>query len=292
MSLFMKDLYSNQVSFSQNNNEWLGFKVPFVIFFFMLAFDILSAYSSVNFPVAFCALGLCEWVSVFSIKLFIVFLLLLFSAAYIFEYKMKVTLGFLSIFSILLFSIEESNGIMNRASLMSMVFVAQWIAYFLYENQTNNLMKFRLQFGIQLVVATYMLSAISKLATSGFSWISDSQYAVLQIQKSIYYNFFDSNNTSFIKEGAHFVQFMNQHSTFFSLLFLSALVIEFTVFVALFNSKMRILYGFLLLAMHIGIFIVMDIIIIHVFIPMFLLLLNPFYYLTILLQGTFKRLKR
>lgn len=292
MSLFMKDLYSNQVPFSRNNKEWLGFKVPFVLFFFMIAFDVLRVYSTVNFPVAFCALGLCEWVSVFSIKLLIIFLLLLFSVAYIFEYKMKVTLAFLSVFSILVFSIEESNGIMNRASLISMVFIAQWIAYLLYDKQSNNLIKFRLQFGVQLVVATYMLSAISKLVRSGINWVNDSQYAVLQIQKSIYYNFYDSNNTSFIKEGAHFVQFMNHHSTFFSLLFLSALVIEFTVFIALFNTKMRILYGLLLLSMHIGIFVVMDIVIPHVFIPMILLFLNPFYYILLFSSNLLNRLKK
>jgi hypothetical protein len=292
MSLFMKDLYNNQDSFSRNDNEWIGFKVPFVLFFVLMAYDVLRAYSTVNFPVAFCQLGLCEWISLFSFKLFFIFLLLLFSAAYIFEYKMKVTLAFLSVISVLVFSIEESNGIMNRASLMSMVFIAQWIAYLLYDKQTNNLIKFRLQFGIQLVVATYMLSAISKLMASGFSWISDSQYAVLQIQKSIYYNFYDSNNTSFIKEGAHFVQFMNQHSTFFSLLFLSALVIEFTVFIALFNKKTRLLYGLLLLSMHIGIFVVMDIIILHVFIPMLLLFLNPIYYMVLFSSNLFKRLKK
>jgi hypothetical protein len=275
----------------RNNLEWLCMKIPFILFFFMFASGILWRFSTVTFPVALCRFGLCDWLTISTLKIPVITILLFFALAYIFEYKMKLTLGILSVVSLLVFSIEESNGIMNRASLISMVFIVQWLAYLLFDNQFEKLVKYRVKFGIQLVVATYMLSAISKLITSGISWVSDSQYAVLQIQKSIYYNFFDSNNTSFIKEGDHFVQFMNQHSTFFSLLFLSALIIEFTVFMALFNNKMRIIYGLLLLAMHAGIFIVMDIIIPHVFIPMLLLFLNPFYYVIILIKGAVNRLK-
>lgn len=288
----MKDLFNNSSTMKQNSIEWLCIKIPFILFFFLFSSGILLSYSSIAFPVSFCTFGFCDWLLAYPIKAVVFIILLLFSVAYIFEYKMKVTLSFLSVFSILIFAIEESNGIMNRASLMSMFFIAQWIAYFLYDKKSSDLIINRVQFSIQLVVATYMLSAISKLVTSGFNWVTDSQYAVLQIQKSIYYNFYDSNNIHFIEEGNNFVQFINQHNTVISLLFLSALIIEFTVFIALFNKKARIFYGFLLLSMHIGIFVIMDIVIPHVFIPMIILFLNPIYYLVTFIKGTFNQLKR
>lgn len=288
----MRDIFNNRKSISYNNLEWLCIKVPFILFFLLLSSRILLGYSKITFPVALCTFGCCDWILIYPIKIFVLIILMLFSVTYIFEYKMNATLGFLSIISVIVFSLEESNGIMNRASLISMVFIAQWIAYLLYHKQSNKLIANRIQFSIQLVVATYMLSAISKLVTSGINWVSDSQYAVLQIQKSIYYNFYDSTNLNFILDGNQFVQYIDQHGTFFRFLFLSALIIEFTVFIALFNKKTRILYGLLLLSMHIGIFVVMDIIIPHVFIPMILLFLNPIYFLVSFLKWSFNQLKR
>lgn len=68
-----------------------------------------------------------------------------------------------------------------------------------------------------------------------------------------------------------------EYPVVFSVLLFGALMIELTSSFALFNKKTRILYGLLLLSMHIGIWYLFHIKITAFIYPVLIFLLNPLY---------------
>jgi hypothetical protein len=136
------------------------------------------------------------------------------------------------------------------------------------------LQKQRIFFPVQVIVACYTLSALSKIFTSGFSWFSDAYLMVLQMLKSNQMKSLDGNFFS-VDMISPKIQFVYNHEGLMIFLLSVALLIELSSGLGLLNKKMRIFYGFLLLCLHLGIKFFFDIIIPPFCISMIIFMINP-----------------
>lgn len=259
------------------DKEWLFIKIPFAYFCFSYFIFLLDEISSVSVE-----RGICSWIDChfflnsFFQKSIIITLAILF-ILYLFEIWMVFVTLFISIIAFGVLSAHESFGIQQRTGILVLIWFAQFIAYFIKSfSLTYDIRKNRIFLPVQVIVACYTLSGLSKLYTSGFSWFMDSQLLVLQILKTNQVQYINGQ-IALSEIYSSIVHFVLNHGDFMSILLMGALFIETTSGMALINKKVRILYGVLLLSMHIGIVLFFHIQIRAFIVPMILFMLNPFF---------------
>ena len=265
-----------------NNNytkiEWKFMKVSLVVFWFVSISKTLIECSSLPMPVGvigFLPANTNISLAFKSICLIATIIVLYF---YIIEKKMVLSTFFLFIVSVLIFTIEESNGIFQRNGLFSFVFFAQFLAYFFnFKNINLNIEKNRVQFSVQVIAIGYTLSAFSKLNVSGLNWVLDSKKMPLQIMKSFYNSYVDEGNFNYIQKAHEVINSFNNNIYIIYFLLGFSLALEFFALISILSKKHALVFGLLLLLMHIGIFIYMNISILGIIYPMLVFMLNPFY---------------
>ena len=270
----MTEIWNNQYG----DTEWRLAKISLIILWFFNIALILLSYNSA--PIQ---RGIFTWFNFEFIenpiwRYLILSISLIFTLMYLFEKSMTIsTLGLFAI-SVFTFSLEESNGILSRASLLSFVFFAQFLAYFIHRYYPKlDHKQLRFTFSIQAVVAAYVLSAISKLSVSGMEWASNSKYLSLQILKSFHYKFVNSAESSILKEGIEFASFVQDNQNIITGLLTISLILELFAWISIGSKKRAIIYGILLLFMHIGIKLSMDISLVTISGPMLIFMVNPLF---------------
>ena len=166
---------------------------------------------------------------------------------------------------------EESNGIHNRNALISWLFFVQAVAA-IWPNKSS---KLALQFSAQVVAGTYFLSALSKLLDAGLDWPIQGQRIGLQIAKSFHQAWADFLDPAQLEAGSIQLSNLDQYSSFLPVILGLALLLEFAAPIALLNKTSKWTMGWLLVAMHLGIFISMNISLLGIAIPMFFVFINP-----------------
>jgi len=255
--------------------EWLSIKMSFILFWFItFYFSIISSHK-IPLPVGICALVNIKWILYPITKIVFIFFTLILGILYIFEFKMRWICFFLFIISLITFSIEESNGIYNRNTLLTVIFFVQFFSYQRKNNayHINN----ALQYSVQVIVGAYTLSAISKLFNSGLFWVLDGKRITLQILKSHFLVYSDYGNSSFLIIGGKLVEFIESHTFLVYFALSSSLILELFALVSLKNNKNTLLYGILLLLMHLGIYLTMNIFITAIIAPMIIFMINPLF---------------
>jgi hypothetical protein len=185
---------------------------------------------------------------------------------------MKITTFLMFLLCLILFSLEESNGILMRCGLYTMIFFAQFMAYL---RHTDKMKAERIQYSIQIVAAGYMLAGISKLRDSGLAWITDSPLGSIQIIKSYCNYYFDSGEIAQLQKGIELSGVVLKHALIVKILFGLSLMFELFAWISLRSKKYALIYGLLLLSMHIGIYYFMNILVIAIFYPMVAVMINP-----------------
>lgn len=256
---------------------WQCIKIPFILFWLFLTIYILFQVTPFSSDKGICQFFDCNVFIIKPIKYLIVFLSLLLSVFYIFEIKMKLTTFMLFLLSLFIFSIHESYGIALRTGIITFIFFSQFMAYkSKYLSNDETFVKNRINYSIQVIVACYSLSAISKIITSGYDFISDVHLMSLQMLKSNQMKYLDG----IIDHAAIFspkIDLILHHQEWMTLLLLFALLIELTSGLACLSKKTKLIYGLLLLFLHIGIAFFFHIVIVTFLIPMIIFMLNPFY---------------
>lgn len=270
----LNSLYFN----SYSKREWLFIKISLILFWLMLINLTFLNYNTIPFPKGICNIIPFEWIYLGYNKYVIITISLFASILYLFEIKVLYMSFICFVISLIGFTIEESNGVLYRNGLFTFVFFAQFLAYLYHNfNPQSNLSKNRVQFCVQTVAIGYTLSGISKLMNSGFQWVIEGRKMGLQISKSYYYAYLDSGDKTLITKGQNFIINIESHAVLISILLLFALILELFALVSVISKKNAFIYGLLLLAMHIGIYIVMDIIIFPIVLPMIIFMINPLY---------------
>jgi hypothetical protein len=259
------------------DKEWICIKIPLIFIWINVFQYCLAKGYSVPIPLGVCRLFNCSiFLEGFGLFLITAIAYLL-SVAYFFDFKMKwVTIG-LFVLSVIVFTSEESSGILNRNGTFSFLFLAQSFAYWLKGSNLAKLKHSRIQFSIQAVTVGYFLSACSKLLDSGLSWPIDGTRITLQVLKSFHYSYYTNLDGSELVKATEVIQFLNDSQNSMIAVLAASLLIEFFALTAAIDKTYARFYGFGLLLMHIGIHYFMGILIISFAVPMVIVLINPLY---------------
>lgn len=271
--------------------EWVFMKFSMAYLWLSAIFLVMRKFQSVPMPVGLCKWLPCHLMLEFPLQKVVLYLSVIIAWLYILEIKMLWTTLSMFIISMLVFTIEESNGILERRGLLTFIFVAQFVAYLMSVfNEKSNVKQNRVQFSVQVVAAGYVLAGLSKLFQSGLGWVTDGPKIVLQILKSHYYTYVDLGNEKWLIKGNQIVDFINNNTELLIVLLFFSLLIELLAFLAIFSKKHTIIYGFLLLSMHVGIYVVLEIAIVSIIFPMLIFMINPLYIGWLISESFFRKI--
>lgn len=257
--------------------EWLCIKIPLIYIWILVFRDSLRDGYSVPLPIGVCKLINCGFfVDGFGLVLISAIALFL-SIVYLLDFKMKwVTLGLFCV-SVVIFTSEESSGILKRNGTFSYLFLAQAFAYWINKSNFVKLRYSRIQYSIQAVTVGYFLSGFSKLLDTGITWPLDGARISLQILKSFHYEYYTTLDLNQLIKANEFVQFLTESQNLMVIVLSATLVLELFALTAAINKGIARIYGFALLFMHIGIYYFMDVLITSFAFPMVIVLINPFF---------------
>lgn len=262
-------------------NEWVCMKIPFVAVWYFLVAKVLISTRELANPSGICTVIDCSFLVNPVYKYVILIITLIPAAWYIAERKMLLATSLLMVFSILIFSVEESNGLLSRSSLFSFIFLAQFFAYLQAKlKNENNAYLLAIPFSIQAVAAAYTLSGISKLLHSGIQWMFSGKYMQLQVLKSYYSKYANDLDPAFLNQANQAVSFVQAYPQILTTLLGVVLLLELFAWIAVINKKTAFLYGLLLLCMHAGMLGLLHIFLFSLAFPMIVFMLNPVFVIT------------
>jgi hypothetical protein len=259
------------------NLEWFFMKLSIVLTVVPYLIYCIFKYNTILEPSGICQCVSCDIIAFYSFKSFLTCLLLVCSLFYLSEKYMLITIPMLSLISVFVLTIEEANGNPAESGLISLVFISQSIAYFLQTCGANfSLFKNRLQFPVQMVASAYLLAGISKVLNSGYGWFTEyGLNFVLEINRVYYVLYSASGDIKYIDIGSFWRHFFTNHLLVLKGLLFFSLAIELFSFVILFGKKWAYYYGFALLLLHFGIYLMMGISFPTIMVPMIIILMNP-----------------
>ncbi len=290
MRKLIREIWTNTYS----EPEWLAAKISIMYVWLFITVEILFVYKSAPFPQGIFTLNLIYKIENSITNYILILTSIVFCTLYLFEKMMRLTTIVLFMISVFTFSLEESNGILNRYSLLSFIFFAQFLAYqFSHHYKNLNHTQLRFSFSIQAIAGGYILSGLSKLLVSGVDWISNSKYLSLQIIKSHYYNYLTYGNPETLEIGEKYAQFAQNNTIIIESLLTISIVLELFAWISIGNKKRALVYGSLLMLMHTGISILMDIKLVGISRPMFIFMVNPLFIIWVIaIRPTYKKLKK
>jgi hypothetical protein len=284
----MNKVLSGKYWTSYTSPEWMAIKISTAVFWLMILHSSNINMEAIPYPCGiFSVVNASFLASKYTLPVSSAFALLL-AVLYIAEKRMAITTFLMFLLSLVLFTLEESNGILNRNSLYTMIFLAQAIAY--YRNGTR-LNEERIQFPIQFIAGGYILAGLSKLKVSGLGWVSDAPLVSIQILKGYCYNYFTTGDIKQLQRGMMQAGFVLNHKLIIECMCGGSLFLELFAWIAVKNKLTAFVYGVLLTCMHIGINFAMNILIGAVFFPMLFFMINPLYLIYLLLSRLYASLR-
>ena len=288
----IKQYFDYQSSYS--NQRWNWLKVPFIIFWFITAVIVLSEVSVIVQPTSVCKFIDCTFFTSFPVKLTICLIALVCVILYILEKKMLFVTGILSTLSVLIFTMEDSQGIYNRNDVLSGILIAQFVAYFVFSIVKSNelLNRQRIFFSQQMIIAIYFLAGLAKILSSGIFWFQNTERFALQVYKSNMNKYVDFKNLSYLIKAERMSAFVLSYPTIIASFLFVTLLLELGVILMLFKVKeWMIYYGTLLLLMHLGIWIFMSILITPIIVVNLIFFINIFYLLYLIVFQRFQNFR-
>jgi hypothetical protein len=179
--------------------------------------------------------------------------------------------GVVNLFSLMVFIHEEKTGTHYRNALLGACLLVLFISSLIHKDWKQK----GIWHAQQLVMATYFLSALSKIMASGIDWFNDAPNIILQLLKSYDQQYIDMGQKYWLQLGAERVTFFRANPFFVKGLLLGSFLLELFSPILIWKRNWILPYGLLLLVMHIGIFYYMEIIIPPIILPMIAFFINP-----------------
>jgi|GEM_PF-3035898 len=252
---------------------WRIAKCCLVLIWLPMISSVLLNYTTTSPTSGVCSWFPCQIFTYRWINIVFTCLTILFAFTYILNIRPALSASVLAGFSFLIFSYQEANGVYPRTATLSAIFLAQAVAYIFDPAKPSA----PLLYSRQIIAATYTLSGLSKLMAEGPAWFLQGKYLLLQIKKGAYYWHFDNGGTAYLERQNNYVEYFSQHPFLMNAAMLIVMCAELTAGLMLLSARMTLIYGLLLLGIHIGIRYFMDIIIEPIAFPMVILLINPVY---------------
>lgn len=271
----MKDSFKQYWSATYSQTEWTFMKCSIALVWMVCIIYVLLFQKAVSYPVSFCEFVDCSVLNLLAIKIGIAVLAITAIVFYVQEKQMLLSLGTIAVISVFVFTVSDSMGFYDRYDMLSCIFIAQFIAYLFFSK--NNLSQRRVQFSVQVVAAAYTTSGISKLLTSGFNWALKSEHFALQVRKGYTYAFADYGRLSALQMAERLSQVFIAHPFLVECVLLFSLLLELFAIVMIFDKRITIVWGTLLLLMHLGILLFMNVFLFAVVPAAIIVLVNPVY---------------
>ncbi|MCB9225563.1 MAG: hypothetical protein H6578_00145 [Chitinophagales bacterium] len=269
-----------------SDKAWLISKIIFAFYLSKVFIKIIYRATYVNSPLGLCNYIPCSFFLQNEVKIVLIFILIALCVLYIFEIKMLYSLLGLTVITVIIGAVSDSTGVLHRLFGFSLVVVAQLVAYiiFSFKNDKSILSKQRHQFSLQVITCLYFVSFLSKIIHSGPFWFTQYKGFANHILKSWMYKYVTTGNIADYNKGLFFYNSIIEHPYISQFLLLLALILEGFAFLSILNKKISLFWGIALSVMHLSIFILMDIKILSVIIPMLLFILNLPVLLLILIE--------
>lgn len=187
---------------------------------------------------------------------------------YVFRIGWGLVLPYLTLFCIAIGSINNSQGaIAHNFQIVPLVLLAQTAAYFytITRRRTadaqppgttaENRMIFWSQ---QAIVATYLVSALTKLIHTSGKWFFQTPRIGVQIIKTTEQDYYDRLDASGLERGLAIAEWIVQHPWMTGAALSAGLLLELTAPAALLGRRFALFYGVSLLAFHASIHHVMQ----------------------------------
>ncbi len=259
---------------------WLYIKISFASFWLFAVSVMFVNADGCPYPLGICRL--CSFNALFTpigkwVTLVVILTLI---TLYLLEKAMLWTTSSLALLSCIIITHHESNGLYYHTTPLTAIWAVQFIAYLLPKvNPGFDYRFYRQQFGIQIIAAIYVLSAIAKLRASGISWVlSGASFMQLQIIKGFSFAYFDTGKTALLQKGYLLANMMAGQKKLMIALLSISLLLEFFCFIAVFNRGLRYAIAFALILMHTWIFYCMDLIVPGIVVPMIIFFINPLFW--------------
>ena len=272
------------------DEEWFYLKLSLLLVSVPVLSIMLFSFSGCPFPTGICKLySFAPLFTPAGMVLFFGFFVML-CLLYLFEINMVYTTALLFLCNVIIISHHESNGVFYRATILSTVFGAQFIAYLLYSFKAGfDIRRFRINYAIQIIAATYTLAAIAKLKASGFGWINSGELFSIQVMKNYAFLYFDTGSKVVLEHGRTIAYALLKHRGIIRFFLATSLALELFCFAAMIGNKVRLVYGIALLLMHLGIMCVFGIGIGIIANPMVVFFINPLYRVKQLLAYIYRK---
>jgi hypothetical protein len=154
---------------------------------------------------------------------------------------------------------NSQGAIGHTTQILTVALLAQWLAHAWAAVQPRtrwpmphgfNAPQLAADWSRQVVAATYVVSAISKLVDSAGDWVSDTPYFGLQVVKSNGMGFYDHLVPRTDGFGAWLGQWFVDHPHVATIILGAALPLELFAFLALNNRRIALIFGVALFAFH------------------------------------------
>jgi hypothetical protein len=261
--------------------EWVCIKLSVAFFWLATVSSVTISHNGIPYPTGiFTFFNGSFLASIYTARAFEVCAFVL-AILYVLEKWMTATTLMMFLVSLVLFTLEESSGFLNRDYLYTAIFFAQFIAYYRNKPWLN---EERVQFAVQVIAGGYVLAGISKLNHSGLGWVTDAPLVSIQILKGYCFSYFNTGDIKNYALGMKHANFILQHKYLAESLFAGSLILELFAWIAVKNKATAFVYGILLTAMHMGIRHFMNILIGAIFYPMIIFMVNPVYLIYLLVK--------
>ena len=219
-----------------------------------------------------CDIGLCHFLNCLffatpPVSYVVIAIATLLTGMYIAEKKIALTTFLMALTGCIVFPIATANGNGMRMEVVTVVLIAQFIAYTQYQysdlsfknaTRARNLAMF---YSIQVIAACYVVAAISKLHITGIAWVAQAPNIAIRVIKASSSRALDYNMPVFKHSGQVVAAAITQHPFIIQTAFGLALAIEFFAFIALASRSFCRKYSYLILTMHLFILLMMNILI-------------------------------
>lgn len=192
---------------------------------------------------------------------------------YVFGKFRILSTGYLLMHSIGLVSLFYSQGSVGHGyNIVSLVILAQFIAYVVHRlgepiskpGHKLNVDDVAMYFSQQMIAAVYVIAGVTKLIRSGFvygiipGWVRDLQYVSVQIVKSHDQSYYAYLDPSILERGNWIAGVLLANEFLTRLCFGVGLCLELFAFLMLINRRWSVLMGGLLIVLHVGIAVIMN----------------------------------
>jgi hypothetical protein len=279
--------FSEKVKLAGGNDlPWFLTKLSYSFFWVFMMFMMIGDCKDVcPYPTGICELYTFRILFTPVGKIFLSALLIMEIILYLLEIKMVSTLFVLFFISCIVMSFHESNGLFARATVYSVIWFAQLLAYFIkYLKADFALAYWRVQYSVQAIAAAYTLAGLAKLSASGLGWVNAGQLFSIQVMKNYAFLYSDTGSFSFIEHALAISGQLVKHKILLTIMLSVSLALETFCMAAALNKSIRIVFGIGLLLMHIGIAVILGIGISAIAFPMCIFFIIPFNKLATLLR--------